>query len=165
MARNPSRRKSVPGASGGGKLSTPASGRDAIIEAFMALLAEQPIERIGFADIADRAGISLAELRDAFGSTLAILGAHIKSVDRKVLAGSDADMDDEPPRERLFDVMMRRLEVLAPYKEAIRSLLRSASCNPGLALALNGFAVRSQQWMLSAANINAAGPKGMLRAQ
>ena len=165
MARKSSRRKSAPSASGAGKASAPASGRDAIVAAFMSLLAEQPIERIGFADIADRAGISLAELRDAFGSRLAILGVHIKSIDRKVLAGSDADMDDEPPRERLFDVMMRRLETLAPYKETIRSLLRSASCNPGLALALNGFAVRSQQWMLSAANINAAGPKGVLRAQ
>ncbi|HVG52225.1 MAG TPA: TetR/AcrR family transcriptional regulator, partial [Xanthobacteraceae bacterium] len=31
--------------------------------------------------------------------------------------------------------------------------------------ALNGMAVRSHQWMLTAAGISAAGPKGMLRAQ
>ena len=74
-------------------------------------------------------------------------------------------MAEESPRERLFDVLMRRLEILAPHKEAVRSLLRSASCNPGLALALNGLAVRSQQWMLTAADIGASGPKGMLRAQ
>ena len=47
----------------------------------------------------------------------------------------------------------------------IRSLVRSASRNPGLAFALNGLTVRSLQWMLTAANIGAAGPKGMLRAQ
>src|SRR5262249_48820145 len=35
----------------------------------------------------------------------------------------------------------------------------------GLALALNGLAVRSQQWMLTAADIGASGPRGMLRAQ
>src|SRR5581483_8340999 len=48
---------------------------------------------------------------------------------------------------------------------AIRSLMRSARMNPPLALALNAMAVRSQQWMLTAAGISASGPKGMLRAQ
>jgi hypothetical protein len=47
----------------------------------------------------------------------------------------------------------------------VRSLARSAACNPGLAFALNGLAVRSQQWMLTAADISASGPRGMLRAQ
>ena len=32
-------------------------------------------------------------------------------------------------------------------------------------VALNGFAVRSQQWMLTAADISASGPRGMVRAQ
>ncbi len=74
-------------------------------------------------------------------------------------------MAEEPPRERLFDVLMRRLEVMAPHREAVRSLMRSARRNPPLALALNGLAVRSQQWMLTAAGINASGPRGMMRAQ
>src|SRR3954451_17788523 len=85
--------------------------RDRVIAAFMGLLAEQPIERIGLAAIAARAGITLAELRGCFSSPLAILAAHIEETDRIVLAGIDADMADDPPRERLFDVLMRRLEV------------------------------------------------------
>ena len=141
------------------------SDRDRIIEAFMALLAEQPFENIGFRDIAARSGLSLVQCRNEFNATIAILAAHIKDIDRKVLAGGDADMAEEPPRERLFDVLMRRLETLAPYRTAIRSLLRSAARNPGLAFALNGFALRSQQWMLTAADIDAAGPRGLIRAQ
>ena len=82
-----------------------------------------------------------------------------------MLAEIDPDMAEESPRERLFDVLMRRLELLAPHKEAVRSLLRSARRNPPLALALNAMAVRSQQWMLTAAGIGASGPKGMVRAQ
>ena len=139
--------------------------RERIVEAFMNLLAEQPIERIGLAEIADRAGVSLADLRGEFGSPLAILAAHVKELDRQVLAEVDPDMDEESPRERLFDVLMRRLELLAPHKEAVRSLLRSARRDPPLALALNAMAVRSQQWMLTAAGIGASGPKGMVRAQ
>ena len=163
MVRKPQRaaRPAGPG-------TTPPSAerpRDKIIAAFMALLAERPFGEIGFGDIAARAGLTLADCREEFGSTLAILAAHMKQIDRKVLSGGEGDMGEEPPRERLFDVLMRRLEMMAPHKEAIRSLMRSAERNPGLALALNALAVRSQTWMLTAADIDAAGPRGAIRAQ
>jgi hypothetical protein len=74
-------------------------------------------------------------------------------------------MAEEPPRERLFDVLMRRLEALAPYKEAVRSMMISARRHPSLALALNAMTVRSQRWMLEAAGIRTAGPRGAMRAQ
>ena len=141
------------------------SERERIIDAFMALLAEKSIEQIGFAEIAKGAGVSLSELRGVFGSTFAILSAFVKQIDRAVLVGDDADMAEEPPRERLFDVLMRRIELLAPHKAAVRSLMRSAGRNPGLAVALQGMALRSQQWMLTAADIGAAGPRGFVRAQ
>jgi hypothetical protein len=109
--------------------------------------------------------VPFPQLRNEFVSTLAILAAHIKSVDRAVLSADLTDVEEEPPRERLFDVLMRRLEILKPHREAVASLLRSARRNPPLALALNAMAVRSQQWMLAAAGISASGPRGMLRAQ
>jgi AcrR family transcriptional regulator len=161
MARKPKRERKAPAAA-------PPRGttdRDKAVDALLALLSEHSFEEIGLAEVAGRAGIKLSQLRAEFGSTLAILGAHIKDIDRVVLAGGDADMADEPARERLFDVLMRRLEALAPYKEATRSLMRSARRNLGLALALNAMAVRSQAWMLEAAGIGAHGPKGALRAQ
>jgi AcrR family transcriptional regulator len=141
------------------------SDRDRIVSAFMALLAERSFEQIDLAEVAARAGVSLGAVRGEFASTFAILAAHVKAIDRAVLDGGEGDMTEEPPRERLFDVLMRRIEALTPHKEALRSLLRSALRNPPLALALNTMAVRSQQWMLAAADIHASGPRGMLRAQ
>ena len=149
-------------------VAPPARGtseRAKAIDALMALLADQSFEQIGLVEVAGRAGLKLSQLRAEFGSVLAIFAAHVKDIDRAVLAGGDADMTEEPPRERLFDVLMRRLEALAPYKEAVRSVMRSARRNPGLALALNAMAVRSQSWMLGAAGIGAHGPRGALRAQ
>jgi AcrR family transcriptional regulator len=145
--------------------AAPASDRDKIVAAFLGLLAEKRIEQIGFAEIAEASGASLAQLRDEFGSKLAILAAHMKAMDRAVLGEDFSDMAEEPPRERLFDVLMRRLEILAPHRAAVASLLRSAGRNPPLALALNRLAVRSAQWMLTAADIGASGPLGMVRAQ
>ena len=161
MARKQKRERKTPAAA-------PPRGttdRAKAIDALMSLLAEHRFEQIGLAEVAGRAGIKLSQLRAEFGSTLAILAAHIKDIDRTVLAGGDADMTEEPARERLFDVLMRRLEALAPYKEAVRSTMRSARRNPGLAFALNAMAVRSQHWMLEAAGINTSGPRGALRAQ
>ena len=141
------------------------SDRDKAIDALMTLLTEHPFEEIGLAEVAGRAGLKLSALRAEFGSTLAIFAAHIKDIDRAVLDGGDEDMAEEPPRERLFDVLMRRLEAMAPYKDAVRSIMRSARRNPGLALALNTMALRSQAWMLEAAGIGASGPRGAMRAQ
>src|SRR5262245_40977711 len=140
------------------------SDREKAISALMALLATRRFEDIVLAEVAGPAGIKLSQLRAEFGSTLAIFAAHAKEIDRLVLAGTDAMMEDESPRERLFDVLMRRLDALAPYKEAVRSLMISARRNPGLAFALNAMSVRSQHWMLEAAGINASGPRGALRA-
>src|SRR5262245_16242333 len=143
----------------------PSVHRDPIVGAFMALLAEKRFEDIGFAEIARRAGVSLSELRAKHNSKIEMLAAHLREVDRAVLDGIDLGMADEPPRERLFDVLMRRLDILAQDKAAVKSLRRSLTFNPGLTLAVNGLVVRSMQWMLTAADISATGPKGMVRAQ
>lgn len=141
--------------------------RERIMEAFMALLAEKPIEEIGFNEIAARGGVTLADCRDEFDTVIGILAAHTREVDRQVIAGitSDGDMGEESPRERLFDLLMRRLELLNPHRPAIRSLMRSACSNPRLALTLDCITVRSQQWMLTAADIDAFGTRGVIRAQ
>ena len=170
MARKPARKpagRSPRPASAGATAApaAPTTDREKIVAAFLTLLADERFESIGLADVAAQAGVSLAQLRDEFPSMLAILAAHIKTTDRAVLAADISDMAEEPERERLFDVLMRRLEILAPHRDAVRSLLRSARRDPPFAFALNGLVVRSQQWMLTAAGIGASGPRGMVRAQ
>lgn len=141
------------------------SDRDKAKDALVALLMQHPFEEIGLAEVAGRAGVKLSALRAEFGSTLAIWAAHIKDIDNTVLSADTSDMTDEPLRDRLFDVLMRRIEAMTPYREAYRTLMNSARRNPPLALALNALAVRSQVWMLEAAGISASGPRGALRAQ
>lgn len=146
-------------------MSNSSATRQKSIEALLTLLAEQPIESIGLGDIASTAGLSLADLRGEFSSVLSILAAHMKEIDRQVLSEDFSDMSEEPVRERLFDILMKRLEAHAPHKAAIRSLMKSSLRNPPLALALNSFAARSMSWMLTAAGISTAGPRGVIRAQ
>ncbi|BAT59233.1 hypothetical protein GJW-30_1_01764 [Variibacter gotjawalensis] len=148
--------------------ATPPSGatdREKIIAAFLDLVAEGSFVRVDFSAISERAGVPLDRCRAEFNSPMSVLSGFVKDIDRRVLAGIDVDMAEEPPRERLFDILMRRLEIMAPHREAMRSLLRTARSNPPLAIALNGLAVRSQAWMLTAAGISTAGLRGAVRAQ
>ncbi len=47
---------------------------------------------------------------------MAILAAYVADIDRAVLDGVDADLADQDTKERLFDVLMRRLDLLTPQK-------------------------------------------------
>ena len=63
-----------------------ADPRDAIIDAFMALAAERSVRGIELGDIAERAGISLATLRESYGGKLGILAGFARRIDLAVLA-------------------------------------------------------------------------------
>jgi AcrR family transcriptional regulator len=140
--------------------------RDKIVEAFLALLAEQPFEKVDLRALAQRAEISLADLRREFNSVFDVLAAFVRSTDEKLLAeGFDPELSGSPARERLFEVLMQRIEILKPHRAAMRSIARSARSNPPFALALNSLALRSAQWMLAAAEIDSGGLQGCVRAQ
>ena len=117
--------------------------RDRIIDATLALLAERPFGDIGLGEIAEKAGATPAELREAFDGKLGILAGFARRIDLAVLSGPAPDMDTVP-RDRLFEAEMRRFDALAPYREAIRGLAASARRDPALACALRRLAGPSQ---------------------
>lgn len=141
------------------------SNRQKVIEAFLSLLAEKSFEKITLSSVSERAGIPLADMRKDFGSTFDMVAAFMRDTDSKVLAGGTAEDAQATKRDRLFDVLMRRFEVLLPHRDAVRSLARSSVRHPRFGLAMNKLAVRSQQWMLSAAGIDSSGVAGGMRAQ
>lgn len=138
----------------------PRSAEDRIIDAFMARLATTPFSRIEPGDVARDAGISLAELRRRFDSRLDIVAAFVRRIDAEVLEGIDPALAGEPARDRLFDVLMRRLDRLAPYKDAVRMVRR----DPAAVLALVPVVASSMGFMLAAASIPTASLRGHLRA-
>ncbi|TXN15806.1 TetR/AcrR family transcriptional regulator [Methylobacterium sp. WL8] len=139
--------------------------REAAMEALMRLAAEQPWNDIEVGDIAREAGLSLAELRDLFPSKGAVLGGLARIIDRKVLEDDGSDLAEEPTRERLFDVLMRRLDAMTPYKPALRRIAYALRGDPLSMLALNGVALNSHRYMLAAAGIDTEGPLGRLKLQ
>lgn len=139
--------------------------RQKIVDALVALAAERPWDEVTLEALAERAGVSLAALRESYDGRLAILADFVRSIDEKVLSDIDPTLGEETPRERLFDLLFARFEALAPHKDAIRNLGRAARRDPLLAICLNGIATTSMTWMLAAAGIAAQGARGAFRAQ
>ncbi len=108
-------------------------------------------------------GVSLAELRRRCPTPSVLLALHNRVVDQQVLEGTVPDTGDTP-RERLFDVLMRRVDALQPHRRGVLRLLDEALTDPVLALALFSGLPRSMAWMLEAARIGTDGFAGALRA-
>jgi AcrR family transcriptional regulator len=139
--------------------------RQKIVDALMALAAERRWEDVTLEALAERADVSLATLRAAFDGRISVLAEFVRDVDEQVLAKIDPALAQEAPRERLFDVLFSRFEILAPHREAIRNLGKAALGDPLLAFELNRITTASMGWMLTAAAIPSTGARGLIRAQ
>jgi AcrR family transcriptional regulator len=143
----------------------PTSIPDRVLAAAMELAAERPWRAVSLNDIAAAAKVSLAQLHGAYVSKPAILAALMARADGDVLAGIHKDAAGEPARERLIDAVMRRLDALAPYKPALRSILRDLGADPVAALCLLPGFLNAMAWTLEAAGIGSAGLGGRLRVK
>ena len=139
--------------------------RARIIDALIQLAAERKFEEISIRDIALRAYVTLGEFRDAFSSKGAVLGAFNRRIDRAVLDQNYDDMASETPREKLFDVLMRRLEAMAPYRDGLREIVAGLKRDPLAAAQVNRLVLNSMRFMLEAAGIANAGPGSALKLQ
>jgi AcrR family transcriptional regulator len=160
MAKKP---KSAPAAAP--EPAAKAAPRDRIIDALMTLGASDRWDRITLPMIAREADVSLADLRDAFPSKGAILSGFSRRIDRIVLDGTGEDMLGEPARERVLDIMMRRLDALAPYKAALKEVSQTARRDPLMLAALNQLALNSWRYMLAAADIDTEDSLGIVKVQ
>jgi AcrR family transcriptional regulator len=147
--------------------SRPASAepRGKIVDALMELASERRFEDISIRDICKRAEVSLADFREAFPSKGAVLAGFSRRIDRIVLSQESGELADEEPRERLFDILMRRIEAMAPYREGVREAMAWLRRDPGAALAMNQVAMTSMRFMLEAAGIEAEGAAGLIKLQ
>jgi len=147
----------------GGAAAQPGE-RDRIIDAAFSLIAQQGWRRLSLSAIAAEAGVPILTLYRAFPSKSAILCGFSRRIDEAVLAtplDSDAMDADERPRDRVFDLLMRRFDALHPYRAALEVLGRELPTDPIAALCAGAGLLRSIGWMLEAAGISTVGLGGI----
>ena len=134
--------------------------RERIVEAAFRLAVEKPWPEVTLAAIAESAGLSLAELAQHVSGKPDILDAFARGMDGKLLSSLTDDPVEGDGHDRLFDIMLRRFELLAPYKAAIANIAKAPADGPAEWLNLLASALVTQGWMLAAADIRLSGVKG-----
>lgn len=137
-----------------------------IIDAAMHLAAVQGWSDTRMSDIADEAGIELEQLRHRFSGKMAILSGLFRRIDAAMLADIDPHIADEPVKDRLFDLIMRRLDAMEPYRDGIAAVLRGMRRDPAaLACLMAGPVRNSLEWLLDAARVRRWGPLAPLQTK
>ncbi len=145
-----------PGGAGAGADGSEGDLMDRAADALLRLAGEQPWAEITLRDVAAAAGARFAELYARAPGKRALLLRLSARLDRRALERIEGD-DQPAPRDRLFEAMMSRLEVMEPHRDALLAI--------GLAegLAVAPALPATARALLEGSGIDAGGGRGALR--
>jgi ubiquinone biosynthesis protein COQ9 len=134
----------------------------ALIAAAFQIAAEQGWRSVSVGAAARAARLPLARARERSPRRAAILVRFGRLADQAALAETPSD---GPVRDRLFDLLMRRIDALQAHRAGVLALLRALPGEPPTALLLALATRCSMRWMLEAAGIPTRGIHGELRVK
>jgi AcrR family transcriptional regulator len=134
-----------------------------LLQAAFEVIAERGWSGLSAQAIATRAGVSLVEVYRQLPGRAALLRALSDRVDEAMLELDEADFVGLPPRDRVFELMMRRLDALNPYRAGLKRLARGARYDPALLLLTACRMDRSLAWLQEAAGLPSRGLRARLQ--
>lgn len=146
-----------------------ASKRDvagACLDAALVLAASKGWNNTTLYDMADEAGLTVAQVREAVHSRHGVMRTLLTRADKAMLAAVDADWRDESVRDRLFTLLMARFDYLRDKREGMRAMLAGLPTDPAGAVAVAaGPGLSSMRLLLDASGLSSAGLRGAMRAR
>ncbi len=137
--------------------------REHIVLKALDVAADQAWDQVTLGDIADEAGMSLAELFDVVQDKMDILVLFGRMIDRRVLEVIGEPDPSISTRDQLFDILMERYEILNDYRPGLMSILQSFKYDPKQVMFSAPYLCRSMSWMLEAAGMETSGIRGAAR--
>ncbi len=132
----------------------------ALVTAAFRMAGEQGWGQVNVVAAAREGGLSLVEARERFPSRSAIILRFGQLADQAALL--DASTEGSV-RDRLFDLLMRRFDLMQTHRAGVKALLRFLPAHPPVALLLACATKRSMQWMLQTAGVSTTGLRGEIR--
>ncbi|MBL8894439.1 MAG: hypothetical protein JNJ53_07550 [Rhizobiales bacterium] len=134
----------------------------ALYEAAFRLAERQSWREVTMSAVAAEAGLTLAETAREVTGKIDLLRAFSRDIDVQLLQSLEAEPLEGEPHDRLFDAMLRRIELLSPHKPALKSIAAAPADGPSEFLSLLASAMDTQGWLLAAAGLEAPGARGDL---
>lgn len=134
--------------------------REKIVMAALELADQLGWDVVNLSDIASECDLTLAELHVYVADKMDVLCALGRMIDTKLLENIEEPDPSASAKERLFDVLMDRYEVLNEYRAGLIAILQSFRYEPKQALISLPHLCRSMNWMMEAADVQVRGFKG-----
>ena len=134
----------------------------ALISSAFALAAERGWSGVSVAQAARDAGLPLDRARRRFPGRCAVLLRFGSLADQAALTSAASEGSR---RDRLFDILMRRIDFLQRHRAGVLALMDALPADPALALTLLAANLCSMGWMLEGADIASHGLHGRLRCK
>ncbi len=148
----------APHASAAEESAQPSPWEAQAVAVFMDHVRLVPLSEIRLPEIAAEIGVDFGTFFARFPTVEALLIAFGQQIDRRTLAIDPDDYAGEPVRDRLFDVIMRRLEALGPYKDSLNALAGGLRRDPFVLPCLLPSFRRAMTGMLVVAGVEMTGP-------
>lgn len=167
-AKKPGARKAAASKTAANKTTGSKSSGDNAADlraALLHLIATQGWRDLSLADIAAEAGLDMATTHGIYPTKAAILLALARQSDHDILTSLADDPLEGGAKDRLFDLLMRRVDRLQQHRDAYLTLLRELPQTPFEATCLSRQVRRSMGLMLETAGISTSGLRGLVRVQ
>lgn len=152
-------------ARGQGGKNAPGDAATAMRAALLDLCASRGWRDLSLADIAEAAGLDMAAAHGAYPTKAALLIGLARATDEAILRSLGADPLEGSAKDRLFDLLMRRVDILQRNRDGYVTLLHELPRTPLEATAMACQMRRSLRLMLETAGISGSGLTGALRLQ
>lgn len=145
------------------KKNTEKPLKDRMIDAALALAAEEGWAEISFDQIMAAAQVDCDEAREYFDDKSDVLTAYGRRLDRFVMDDISFSDEEMSEREKIFDLLMARFDVLNENREAVISILDSFKTDPKQMIVSLPHLARSMSRTLEAADVETDGAIGALK--
>ncbi len=166
MAVRKSAKKSPGTKSGAKKPDKNESGAavlDRIIDAGLDEAAAVGWRDLAMNAVAERAGLTLGDVLLQVPGKIHLMLCFLGRLDARILGPVKALDPADTPRDRLFEILMRRFDALNEKREAAKAVVAGVARDPAAMLAGVCRVERSAAAMLAAAGISTGGLMGLLR--
>lgn len=140
-----------------------ADPREILVHSMLELVARTGWRGLTLNALSRHCGVPLAIIRRHYADKSDILADWRQRVDTEMLARLSQAWPCDTPRDRVFEAIMARLEVLAPHRAALRAIMDEREGAPFDQLAPRGAEARAAFWLVVGADVEASGVAGIAK--
>ncbi len=136
---------------------------EVIVHSMLELVARTGWRGLTLNALSRHCGVPLATIRRHYADKSDILADWRRRIDARMLARLSQAEPCNEPRDRVFEAIMARLDVLAPHRAALRAIMDDREGAMFDQAAPIGAGARAAFWLLVGADVEASGVEGIAK--